>query len=111
MAGRFPGAASVGELWRRLDAGEELIRFFTADELLAAGLDPALLADPRFVGARGALDGADLFDARFFDLTPREAQLLDPQQRLLLETAWEALEDAGYAAAAAAGAGWGSSPG
>ncbi|GAB2958021.1 type I polyketide synthase [Nonomuraea fastidiosa] len=35
------------------------------------------------------------FDAEFFGLSPREAELMDPQQRLVMETAWEALEHAG----------------
>ena len=43
------------------------------------------------------LAGADLFDANFFGLSPREAQVVDPQQRVFLECAWEALEQAGYA--------------
>ncbi len=96
MAGRFPGAASVAELWRRLCAGEELIRSFTEAELLAAGVDPELVADPRYVRARGVVEGTDLFDARFFDCSPREAELIDPQQRIFLECAFEALEDAGH---------------
>ncbi|MFL6289712.1 MAG: amino acid adenylation domain-containing protein, partial [Thermoanaerobaculia bacterium] len=98
MAGRFPGARDLGELWRNLRDGVESIRFFTDEELFAAGVHPTLLADPAYVRARGVLDGTDLFDAGLFEHTPREAQILDPQQRLFLETAWEALEHAGYGA-------------
>jgi amino acid adenylation domain-containing protein len=97
MAGRFPGAADPEELWRNLCGGVESITFFPDEELAAAGIDPALLADPAYVRARGVLPGADTFDAAFFDCTPREAEILDPQQRVFLECAWEALESAGYA--------------
>ncbi len=43
----------------------------------------------------GFLAALDRFDARFFNISPKEARYVDPQQRLVLETAWEALEDAG----------------
>jgi acyl transferase domain-containing protein/acyl carrier protein len=95
MAGRFPGAADVDELWRNLRGGVESVAALSNEELLAAGTDPALLVNPRYVKARGLLAGAELFDAPFFGLSPREAAITDPQQRVLLETAWEALEQAG----------------
>jgi len=96
MAGRFPGARDVGQLWRNLHDGVESIRRLTDEELLAAGEDPARLADPAYVRASAVLDDIDLFDAAFFSVTPREAELTDPQHRLFLEHAWAALEDAGY---------------
>ena len=96
MAGRFPGAPTVDDLWRRLRAGEEMITFLSDEELLAAGVDPSLLEDPAYVRAAGVIEGAEELDAAFFGLSPREAELMDPQHRLFLEQAWHALEDAGY---------------
>lgn len=96
MAGRFPGAASVTEFWQRIAQGEELITFFTPEELAAAGVPEALRNDPNYVPANGILAGFDRFDAAFFGIPPREAKELNPQHRLFLETVWTAIEDAGY---------------
>ncbi|MEV5988019.1 SDR family oxidoreductase [Streptomyces sp. NPDC052051] len=96
MAGRFPKAADVGAFWENLAAGEECLSFFSEEELRAQGVSPTLLAQPGYVRAKGVLDGADTFDAGFFGLSPREAELMDPQHRVFLECAWEALESAGY---------------
>ena len=98
MAGRFPGAKNLEQFWQNLRDGVESIKFFTDEELLAKGCDAALLADPNYVKAEAVLDDIELFDAPFFDFTAREASLMDPQHRLFLEHAWEALENAGYAA-------------
>lgn len=96
MAGRFPGANNLEAFWRNVRDGIESVSVLSEPELLAAGVDPELLRDPRYVRARAVLEDIDLFDAALFGFTPREAELLDPQQRLFLESAWEALEQAGY---------------
>src|SRR5579883_2394123 len=96
LAGRFPGAHNVDQFWQNLCAGVESITRFSDEELLNAGIDPALLNDPNYVKAGAIIDDIDLFDAVFFGLTPKEAQIMDPQHRLFIETAWQALEDAGY---------------
>ncbi len=96
MAGRFPGAADLDRFWRNLRDGIESISFLSREELLAAGVEPVLLDDPRFVPAGGVLPGIELFDAPFFGFGPREAEIMDPQQRAFLECSWEALESAGY---------------
>jgi acyl transferase domain-containing protein len=98
MAGRFPGADSVEEFWENLTAGRESITFFADEELAASGLDVAALKRAgNYVPARGVLKDADCFDAAFFGIHQKEAEVMDPQQRVFLEGCWEALERAGYA--------------
>jgi phthiocerol/phenolphthiocerol synthesis type-I polyketide synthase E len=96
MAGRFPGASNIEAFWHNLCAGVESITFFSEAELLAEGIDAATQAQPSYVKAKGVLDDVEYFDAPFFDMSHREAEVLDPQHRLFLESAFAALEDAGY---------------
>jgi phthiocerol/phenolphthiocerol synthesis type-I polyketide synthase E len=96
MSGRFPGAKSVDEFWQNLRSGVESVTFFSEEELIGSGIDPALLNDPNYVKASAILDDPGLFDAPFFGYSPREAEIMDPQHRLFLECAWEAFEHAGY---------------
>ncbi|MBT8332073.1 MAG: type I polyketide synthase, partial [Deltaproteobacteria bacterium] len=96
MAGRFPGAKNIDEFWQNLRDGVESISFFSDEELVASNIDSETLTDPNYVKAGGVIEGAEFFDAQFFDFTPMEAQTMDPQHRIFLECAWEALEDAGY---------------
>jgi amino acid adenylation domain-containing protein len=95
LAGRFPGAKNVDAFWRNLCQGVEGISFFTDEELAEAGIDFPR-SEASYVKARGWMEGADLFDAGFFGINPREAEVMDPQHRVFLECAWEALENAGY---------------
>ena len=97
MACRLPGADDPESFWRNLVEGVESIRRLSDEELLAAGVDPAELRDPRYVPAASVLDGVEGFDAGFFGYNAAEAKIMDPQQRVFLECCWEALEHAGYA--------------
>ncbi|MBV9789425.1 MAG: acyltransferase domain-containing protein [Chloroflexi bacterium] len=96
MTGRFPGAPSLEDYWQNLRDGVESVRFLDDAELLARGVDPALLRDPDYVKASAQIDDIESFDAAFFGLSHREAEITDPQQRIFLECAWSALEHAGY---------------
>ncbi len=96
MSGRFPGADSIDTFWENLCNGRESISLFSDEELLASGVSKSQLDSPNYVKSRGILNGIELFDADFFGLNAKEAQLTDPQHRLFLECAWEALENAGY---------------
>ena len=96
IGARLPGVSGLEEFWRNLVNGVGSIRMFRPDELehCSAKGDPTN-AD-RYVRARSVLENADQFDAAFFGLYPRQAELMDPQHRVFLECAWEALESAGY---------------
>ncbi|GLY70307.1 type I polyketide synthase [Amycolatopsis taiwanensis] len=96
MAARVPGARNVRQFWRNLADGVESVRRFSREEQVAAGVPEHLVDDPNFVPAAPVLDDVEYFDAAFFGMTSREAQLSDPQQRLFLELAHTALEDGGY---------------
>jgi acyl transferase domain-containing protein len=94
MSCRLPGARNVDEYWTNLCAGAMSLSRVSQDELLAAGLSPELLRDPSFVPVQGVMPDAYAFDAAFFGVNPREAQVIDPQQRVFLECASAALEQA-----------------
>lgn len=94
MAGRFPEARDLEELWHNLIHRVDCIRDLTDDELRKAGVDPATLP-PNYVRCDTLVDGIEMFDASFFGFSAREAEILDPQSRVFLECAWEALESSG----------------
>ena len=96
MAGRFPGARNVRELWRNLRGGVESISFLSDAQLRAAGVSAAEITSPDYVRAAAVLEDLDRFDASFFGLSPRDASIMDPQHRHFLECSWEALENAGW---------------
>ncbi|WP_218653139.1 type I polyketide synthase [Nostoc sp. TCL26-01] len=95
MVGRFPGAKNVDEFWQNLCEGLESTTFFADDEL-DSSIDPKLCQDPNYVKAKGMIPGGETFDAAFFGINPREAEVMDPQSRIFLELVYEALENAGY---------------
>ncbi len=99
MVGRFPGANNVDQFWDNLCHGRETNTFFSQNQI-DPSIDRELLTNPNYIRARGIIEGAELFDASFFNISPREAEVMDPQARVFLELAYEALENAGYTAEA-----------
>lgn len=95
MACRLPGADTPEAFWNLLKEGREGIRFFTDAEL-----DTSVAAVQRqnaaYVKARGVINEVALFDAAFWGISPRAAEVMDPQQRVFLEIAREVLESTGH---------------
>ncbi|QSQ25572.1 SDR family NAD(P)-dependent oxidoreductase [Pyxidicoccus parkwayensis] len=98
MSGRYPMARDNDELWENLLAGRDGIVEIPKDRWDHSQYFSEDKDEPGATYAKwgGFLSDVDKFDPRFFNLSPKEAEVMDPQQRLFLETAWAALEDAGY---------------
>jgi 3-oxoacyl-(acyl-carrier-protein) synthase/pimeloyl-ACP methyl ester carboxylesterase/acetylornithine/succinyldiaminopimelate/putrescine aminotransferase/acyl carrier protein len=88
VAGRYPKARNVEELWRNLREGRDCIEPLPKERWLPEASDPLRWG--------GYLDGVAEFDSLFFGISPREAETMDPQERILLEVIWETLESSGY---------------
>lgn len=92
LALRVPGANDPESFWKNLAAGKETISHFKREELEC----PEEFDRPDYVPAKGIVENVEDFDASFFGMLPREAEVTDPQQRVFLELAWEAMERSGY---------------
>ncbi|MGK5544576.1 type I polyketide synthase [Streptomyces sp. URMC 127] len=103
---RFPGGIDSPEsFWDFLAGGKVSVESTPEDRWRAyTRIGPEFTEALRRAERPGNFIGAvDGFDAEFFGIAPREAELMDPQQRLVLEVAWEALENAGMAPRSVAG--------
>lgn len=98
MGCRFPGGAnSIEEFWELLASGKDGISNVPADRWdMEKYYDEDRQAPGKACNKKGGYlnCGIDGFDARFFNISPKEANALDPQQRILLEVTWEAFENA-----------------
>ena len=97
-SGRFPGAASIEKFWDLLHKGLDVHREIPKDRFDAqAHYDPTSKKRNTSRIQHGCfIEEPGLFDARFFNMSPRESCQADPGQRLAITTAYEAMEMAGF---------------
>ena len=97
MSGRFPDAASHELFWQLVEKGLDVHRPVPADRFpVSSHVDPAgKVRNTSHTPYGNFIENPGLFDARFFNMSPREAAQTDPMQRLMLVTAYEAMEMGG----------------
>jgi polyketide synthase PksN len=98
LSGRYPGADSIDAFWKNLSEGKDCVTEIPRSRWDFRRHCHSDRGAKRRVDGRwgGFIENVDQFDARFFNISAREAEILDPQERLFLQTAWECLEDACY---------------
>ena len=96
LSTRFPKSGTTPEsTWDALITGVDGVSDLPADRWSEFRSDPRLVEILDAANTKGGyLDDVRTFDADFFQMSPREVEMVDPQQRLALELTWEALEHA-----------------
>ncbi|MCW3465911.1 SDR family NAD(P)-dependent oxidoreductase [Chitinophaga nivalis] len=98
LSGRYPGAKNIPAFWHNLQAGHDSISEIPADRWELTGFyhEEKGLEGHSYSKWGGFIADVDKFDPLFFNISPREAEMMEPQERLFLQTVWETIEDAGY---------------
>ena len=91
LAGKFPDANNIDELFTNLKNGADSVRGISAERLKST----CLPHDENYKSC-GYLENIDMFDYKLFNMAKAEADTMDPRQRLLLETVYQTIENAGY---------------
>ncbi|XXT23836.1 beta-ketoacyl synthase N-terminal-like domain-containing protein [Sorangium sp. So ce429] len=98
MAGRWAEAPDLEAFWRNTALDRDVVREVPLDHWdyrpwFEAGTRQA---DKTYSKWGSFVSDVAEFDAEFFGMSRKEAELMDPQQRLLLQTLYHAAENAGY---------------
>ncbi|WP_090739059.1 amino acid adenylation domain-containing protein [Paenibacillus sp. Mc5Re-14] len=98
MDGRYPQAETLDEYWQNLQQGIDCITEIPAERWdYRPHFDPGQRTPGKMYSKWGGfMADADAFDPLFFNISPKEAEIMDPQERLFLQTVWHTFENAGY---------------
>ncbi|KAI5463837.1 hypothetical protein BGZ63DRAFT_423145 [Mariannaea sp. PMI_226] len=96
-SGRFPDSASNEDFWELLRGGRDVHREIPPDRFnWRTHYDATGKTKNTSRIKYGCwIEEPGLFDARFFNISPREAENTDPAQRLAITTVYESMEMAG----------------
>lgn len=96
--GRFPKSPDLDVFWNNLINGVDMISEIPKErwDWHEYYGDPLSEKNKIKVKNGGFIDDVDKFDASFFGISPRDAELMDPQHRLMIESTYSVIEDAGY---------------
>ncbi len=102
---RYPESDNIDDFWTNISQQKKMTDVIPSDRWdYKAYYDEDITNEETSNSIYGGfLKDIDKFDARFFHISPAEAELMDPQQRILLQEAWKAVEDAGYSESEIAG--------
>lgn len=104
MSGVFPKSDDLDEYWQNLVDSSDLITEIPKDRWDWRKYYSEENEDNKTSFIHGGfINDVDKFDADFFGLSPREAELMDPQHRLFLQSVWKTVENAGYKMSSLAG--------
>lgn len=97
MSGRFPKADDVNEYWDNLihgvDCIQEISSRWNIEDIYESGQGTNNKSYSKW---GGLLKNYEDFEPLFFELSPRQAELMEPRQRIFMLESYKALEDAGF---------------
>lgn len=96
LSGVYPDAANLEEFWENLKNGVDSIKEVPKDRWNMDDYFEPGVRGKSYAKWGGFISNMDTFDPLFFNISPREAELMDPQERKFLQIAYHTLEDAGY---------------
>ncbi|MED3024749.1 MULTISPECIES: SDR family NAD(P)-dependent oxidoreductase [Bacillus cereus group] len=98
LGGVMPGSETLDEFWDSIANEESLITEVPPSrwDWQSYYGEPQSEANRTNVKWGGFMKEIDKFDARFFGISPKEAEIMNPQQRIFMETVWQTIENAGY---------------
>lgn len=98
ISGKYPMSDNLDEFWQNLSKGKDCITKVPSDRWNIEKYKVKNSKNISFHNSQygGFISDIDKFDSLFFNISPREAELMIPEERLVLEQSYQALEDSGY---------------